>query len=69
MYYLKNYNSEAKIFTVEHLLAAVKGNDIDNLLIECNSPEIPALDGSALEFDKIIRKQVYIIKKIILKNI
>ena len=53
---LKNYNSEAKIFTVEHLLAAVKGNDIDNLLIECNSPEIPALDGSALEFDKIIKK-------------
>ena len=53
---LKNYNSEAKIFTVEHLLAAVKGNDIDNILIECNSPEIPALDGSALEFDKIIKK-------------
>ncbi len=53
---LKNYNSEAKIFTVEHLLAAVVGNDIDNLLIECNSPEIPALDGSALEFDKIIKK-------------
>ncbi len=53
---LKNYNSDAKIFTVEHLLAAVKGNDIDNLLIECNSPEIPALDGSALEFDKIIKK-------------
>lgn len=53
---LKNYNSEAKIFTVEHLLAAVKGNDIDNLLIECNSSEIPVLDGSALEFDKIIKK-------------
>ena len=53
---LKNYNSEAKIFTVEHLLAAVKGNGIDNILIECNSSEIPALDGSALEFDKIIKK-------------
>ena len=52
---LKNYNSEAKIFTVEHLLAAIIGNDIDNLMIECNSPEIPALDGSALEFDKIIK--------------
>ena len=53
---LKNYNSEAIVFTVEHLLAAVKGNDIDNLLIECNSPEIPALDGSALEFDNVIKK-------------
>lgn len=53
---LKNYNSEAKIYTVEHLLAAIKGNDIDNILVECNSSEIPALDGSALEFDKIIKK-------------
>ena len=53
---LKNFNSEAKIFTVEHLLAAIKGNDIDNVLIECDSAEIPALDGSALEFDKIIKK-------------
>ena len=53
---LKNYNSEAIVFTVEHLIAAVKGNDIDNLLIECNSSEIPALDGSALEFDNIIKK-------------
>ena len=53
---LKNYNSEAKIFTVEHFLAAIKGNDIDNILVECNSSEIPALDGSSLEFDKIIKK-------------
>ena len=53
---LKSYNSEANIFTVEHLLAAIKGNDIDNIMIECNSSEIPALDGSALEFDKIIKK-------------
>ena len=52
---LKNYNSEATIFTVEHFLAAIKGNDIDNILIECNSSEIPALDGSALEFDKVIK--------------
>ncbi len=52
---LKSYNSDAKIFTVEHLLAAIKGNDIDNIFIECNSPEIPALDGSALEFDNIIK--------------
>ena len=52
---LKSYNSDAKIFTVEHLLAAIKGNDIDNIFIECNSSEIPALDGSAIEFDNIIK--------------
>ena len=48
--------NNATIETVEHLLAAIKGNDIDNVLIECDSAEIPALDGSALEFDKIIKK-------------
>lgn len=53
---LKNYNSEAKIYTVEHFLAAIKGNDIDNIIVECDSDEIPALDGSALEFDYIIKR-------------
>ncbi len=52
---LKNYNNDAKIYTVEHFLAALKGNDIDNIIVECDSDEIPALDGSALQFDKIIK--------------
>lgn len=52
---LKNFNSDATVYTVEHFLAAIKGNDIDNITIECNSAEIPAMDGSALEFDKIIK--------------
>ncbi len=53
---LKNYNNDIKIYTVEHLLAAIKGNDIDNITIECDAEEIPALDGSALKFDEIIKK-------------
>jgi len=53
---LENYNNNVKIFTVEHLLAAIKGNDIDNIIIECNSEEIPALDGSAKMFDQLIKK-------------
>ena len=53
---LKNYNNHVKIFTVEHLLAAIKGNDIDNIIIECNAEEIPALDGSAVMFDQLIKK-------------
>ena len=52
---LKSYNSDTKILTVEHLLAAVKGNNIDNLIIELDSQEIPILDGSALGFDNIIK--------------
>ena len=31
-------------------------SDIDNVIVECNSEELPALDGSALEFDRIIKK-------------
>jgi UDP-3-O-[3-hydroxymyristoyl] N-acetylglucosamine deacetylase len=40
----------ARVQTVEHLLAAVAGLDIDNLAVEVDGPEIPALDGSAKPF-------------------
>jgi len=52
---LKAFNSEAIVLTVEHLLAAIKGNSIDNLIIEVDSQEIPILDGAAREYDNIIK--------------
>ena len=39
-----------RIQTVEHLMAAAVGLGIDNLEIEVDGPEIPALDGSAKPF-------------------
>ncbi len=42
------------ILTVEHLLAALKGADIDNLYVEVSGPEIPILDGSALAVSEMI---------------
>src|SRR5438105_1140198 len=39
-----------RIYTVEHLLAALNGLGIDNVDIEINAEEIPGLDGSSLEF-------------------
>ncbi|MFH1826449.1 MAG: UDP-3-O-acyl-N-acetylglucosamine deacetylase [bacterium] len=39
-----------EIAVVEHLLAAISGLGIDNLLIEVDGLEIPSLDGSALPF-------------------
>ena len=46
--------ADNKIMTVEHLLAALFGLGIDNLLIAVEGGEIPILDGSALPFvDKI----------------
>ncbi len=39
-------NGNASVQTVEHLLAAVNGLQIDDLLIEVDGPEPPILDGS-----------------------
>ncbi len=38
---------DVRIHTVEHLLAALTGLEIDNVMIEINGPEIPILDGSS----------------------
>jgi len=46
----------AKISTVEHILAALVGMGIDNCLIEINGPEIPIIDGSSYPFVEIIEK-------------
>ncbi len=43
-------SGDVSISTIEHLLSAISGLKIDNVLIEVNGPEIPILDGSALPF-------------------
>ena len=44
-----------KISTIEHLMGALFGLGIDNVLIEIDNEEVPILDGSAKEFiEKII---------------
>ena len=45
---------DIKIHTVEHLLAAISGLEIDNVLIEVDNIEIPILDGSAIPFVDLI---------------
>ena len=42
--------SGASICTVEHLLAALLGLRVDNVLIEIDGPETPIMDGSAADF-------------------
>ncbi|MDF1547336.1 MAG: bifunctional UDP-3-O-[3-hydroxymyristoyl] N-acetylglucosamine deacetylase/3-hydroxyacyl-ACP dehydratase [Bacteroidales bacterium] len=37
----------ARVGTIEHVLSAAYGMEVDNLLIEINAPETPILDGSA----------------------
>ena len=44
-----------KIYTVEHILSALYGLEIDNAIIEINNVEIPILDGSNSEYvEKIL---------------
>ncbi len=40
----------SQVCTVEHLLAALAGLEVDNVVIETEGPEIPAMDGSAQPF-------------------
>jgi UDP-3-O-[3-hydroxymyristoyl] N-acetylglucosamine deacetylase/3-hydroxyacyl-[acyl-carrier-protein] dehydratase len=40
----------ARVSTVEHLLAALVGGGVDNVLIELDGPEIPIMDGSSQPF-------------------
>jgi UDP-3-O-[3-hydroxymyristoyl] N-acetylglucosamine deacetylase len=42
------------VATVEHLLAALAGNRIDNAVIELDGPEVPIMDGSAAPFVRLI---------------
>lgn len=39
-----------KVMTVEHLMAALWGQGVDNCLIELEGPEIPIMDGSSEPF-------------------
>lgn len=43
-----------KIRTVEHLLAALHAFGITNLIIEISGSEVPVLDGSAIDFVRMI---------------
>jgi UDP-3-O-[3-hydroxymyristoyl] N-acetylglucosamine deacetylase/3-hydroxyacyl-[acyl-carrier-protein] dehydratase len=46
----------ARVYTTEHILAALYGMKVDNALIKVDAPEIPIMDGSALEFIKEIER-------------
>jgi UDP-3-O-[3-hydroxymyristoyl] N-acetylglucosamine deacetylase len=38
------------VATIEHLMAALNGLEVDNALIELDGPEVPVMDGSAAPF-------------------
>ena len=44
----------ARVGTIEHLMAALRGCGIDNLLIELDAAEVPVMDGSSKPFVEAI---------------
>ena len=45
-----------KLYTVEHVLASLRGMGIDNVLIDIDVEEMPIMDGSGKEFVKAIKE-------------
>ena len=43
-------DTDVKIATIEHLMAALAGLEIDNAIVEVDGPEVPVMDGSAAPF-------------------
>lgn len=46
----------ARVHTVEHVLSALAGLNIDNSLISLDGPEPPAMDGSAIAFVNVLKE-------------
>ena len=64
-----------KIQTPEHVLAALVGCDLDNVIIELNASELPIMDGSSKYFVQAIeeagiveqdaKRKIYVVKEVI----
>ena len=46
--------NEIQVATVEHLMSALWGMNIDNLLVDLNNEEVPIMDGSSKPFIDLI---------------
>jgi UDP-3-O-[3-hydroxymyristoyl] N-acetylglucosamine deacetylase / 3-hydroxyacyl-[acyl-carrier-protein] dehydratase len=49
-------SGEATVDTLEHCMSALSGLGIDNVLVEIDGPELPALDGSARPYVEALLK-------------
>ena len=48
-------SGHTKLHTIEHVLSALNGMDIDNCIVEMDAAEPPILDGSAKFFVNLIQ--------------
>jgi UDP-3-O-[3-hydroxymyristoyl] N-acetylglucosamine deacetylase len=49
-------SGNVSVATVEHLLSAVAGLGIDDLIVELSAGEVPILDGSAMPFVRLLER-------------
>ena len=49
-------DGNAKVHTVEHVLSALSGCGVDNVIVEMDASEPPILDGSAKHFVNLIQE-------------
>lgn len=58
------FNTEGvRVSTIEHLLSALSGLGIDNLVVELNAPEVPIMDGSSNPFVFLLRNAAGIVEQ------
>lgn len=53
-------NGQVFVETIEHCMAAISALEIDNIIVEVNSPELPGFDGGSWEFFKALKKCGYL---------
>lgn len=69
----------ARVGTIEHLMAALRGCGIDNVLVELDAAEVPVMDGSSKPFIEAIdsvgllaqsapRRAIKILKEVIVRD-
>jgi UDP-3-O-[3-hydroxymyristoyl] N-acetylglucosamine deacetylase / 3-hydroxyacyl-[acyl-carrier-protein] dehydratase len=49
-------SGEAQVSTVEHVLAALCGLRLDNILMEIDGPEMPIMDGTSMPFVRALQQ-------------
>ncbi len=49
------HNNDVLVVTIEHLLAAIAGLEIDNIYIDLTAPEVPIMDGSSSDHVFLLR--------------
>lgn len=50
----------AEVHTVEHVLAAIMGSEVDNIIVELDSNEPPIMDGSAMDYVRTLKEAEFV---------